>query len=134
MSFSPDGRYAVYVSDRSGQFEVYVTTFPDQASTWQISTEGGSEPVWRRDGREITYRSGNRLMSVPVSLDPTFRAESPSVLMDYPYDGLLGSPGVPNYDVSRDGSWFVFVDNPDLNQEARQVEIALDWPKVLTSR
>jgi dipeptidyl aminopeptidase/acylaminoacyl peptidase len=134
VTFSPDGRYAAYVSDRSGDFEVYVTTFPDKSATWQISTAGGSEVVWQRDGREITFRSGNDMIALPVSTEPTFHAGSPSVLFHVPYDGVLGSPDEPNYDVSRDGKWFLMTDNPDLNQPSANIEIALDWPAVLEKK
>ncbi len=130
MQFSPDGRYVAYVSNRSGQFEVYVTSFPDKSATWQISTSGGSEVVWQRDGKEITYRSGPSLIAVPVTTQPTFHAGNPSVLFHVPYDGLLGGPDEPDYDVARDGSWFVMVNNPDFNVPAPTVQMALDWQKV----
>jgi hypothetical protein len=130
LTFSPDGRYVAYVSDRSGRFEVYVSSFPDKAATWQISTSGGSEVVWRGDGQEITFRSGGDLVAVPVTTDPTFRAGTPAALFPVPYDGVLGSPNRPNYDVSRDGSWFLVVNNRDLNEPVERLEIALDWPRV----
>jgi Tol biopolymer transport system component len=132
-SFSPDGRYVAYISNRSGRFEVYVTSFPGKAATWQVSTSGGSEVVWQRDGKEILFRSGNDLVAVPVTTEPTFRAGTPCVLFHVPYDGLLGSPDIPDYDVARDGSFFLMIDNPDLNQPARSLEIALDWPAVLAA-
>ncbi len=131
VQFSPDGHYVAYVSNRSCRFEVYVTSFPDKSATWQISTAGGSEVVWQRDGKEITYLSGPDMVAVPVATEPTFHAGSPSVLFHVPYDGLLGGPTSPNYDVVRDGSWFLMVDNPDLNQPAPNVQLALDWRDVL---
>ncbi len=134
VQFSPDGRYVAYVSNRSGQFEVYVTSFPDKAATWQISTSGGSEVVWQPDGKEITFRSGPDMVAVPVTTEPTFHAGSPSVLFHVPYDGLLGGPDEPDYDVARDGSWFVMVDNPDFNVPAPMVQMALDWRKVLAAK
>jgi Tol biopolymer transport system component len=134
VQFSPDGRYVAYVSNKSGQFEVYVTTFPDKSATWQISTAGGSEVVWQRDGKEITFRSGPDLVAVPVTTEPTFHAGSPSVLFHVPYDGLLGGPDAPDYDVARDGSWFVMINNPDLNVPAANVQMALDWTKVLAAK
>ncbi|HYA63131.1 MAG TPA: protein kinase, partial [Candidatus Sulfotelmatobacter sp.] len=131
VQFSPDGRYVAYVSNRSGQFEVYVTSFPDKAATWQISTAGGSEVVWQRDGKEIAFRSGSNMVGVPVTTHPTFQAGSPSILFHVPYDGVLGAPYTPNYDIARDGSWFLMIENTDLNQSAPNVEMALDWPDVL---
>ncbi len=134
VTFSQDGRYVAYVSDRSGDFEVYVTSYPDQGSTWQLSNAGGSEVLWRRDGKEIVYRSGNDLTAVPVTTEPTFHAGNPTVLFHVPYDGVLGSPNVPNYDESRDGSWFLMTENPDLNQPSGDIQIAFDWPVVLNGK
>ena len=134
VTFSPDGRYIAYISDQSGDFEVYVASYPDRSATWQISTAGGSEVVWRRDGREIVYRSGSELMAVPVTTEPAFHAGSPTVLFHLPYDGVLGSPDLPNYDESRDGTWFLMTDNPDLNQPAAEIQIAFDWPAVLSGK
>ena len=65
--FSPDGRWLAYVSDESGQEQVYVRAFPSGNALIQISTAGGSYPRWRRDGRELFYISADqKLMAVPV--------------------------------------------------------------------
>ena len=55
---SPDDRWLAYVSNESGRDEIFVTRFPPSGK-WQISTEGGTEPMWSRDGRELFYRNGN---------------------------------------------------------------------------
>jgi Tol biopolymer transport system component len=55
--FSPDGRWLAYISNESGRFEVYVQPYPGPGGKWQISTEGGMEPVWNRNGRELFYRN-----------------------------------------------------------------------------
>jgi Tol biopolymer transport system component/predicted Ser/Thr protein kinase len=57
--FSPDGRWLAYVSDESGRFEIYVQPYPGPGGKWQISTEGGTEPMWNPNGRELFYRSGD---------------------------------------------------------------------------
>jgi Tol biopolymer transport system component len=68
-SLSPDARFIAYQSDESGRLEVYVTTFPAPSRKWQISTAGGEQVHWRRDGREIVYLApDNRLMSVAVTI------------------------------------------------------------------
>ena len=134
VRFSPDGRYASFVSDRTGQFEVYVMTFPDRSTTWQVSTAGGSEAIWRGDGEEIVYRSGSDLVAVPVTTEPTFQAGTPTVLFRMPYDGVLGHPEMPNYDVAKDGSWFLMVNNTDLDEPAETLEIALGWSYLLETR
>src|SRR5438477_12353440 len=56
--FSPDGRWLAYASDEWGRYEVYVQPFPSLIGKWQISTEGGREPVWERSARELFYRNG----------------------------------------------------------------------------
>jgi hypothetical protein len=64
---SPDGRWAAYTSDASGRPEVYVTSMPDAAGTWQLSTTGGSMPRWRQDGREVFFLApDNTLMAASV--------------------------------------------------------------------
>ena len=59
-TFSPDGKYIAYQSNESGRNEIYVHEFPEARNKWQVSTEGGVEPYWRGDGRELFYRSGSR--------------------------------------------------------------------------
>lgn len=72
-NFSPNGRFVAYTSNESGRFEVYVQTFPLTERKWQVSTAGGTEPRWRKDGREIYYLAPDRkLMAVPVSAGPAF--------------------------------------------------------------
>ena len=104
--FSPDGRFVVYTSNESGRFEVYVRSFPDAAGKRQISTSGGTQPRWSRDGKEIFYVERDTLMAVGVTTTPSFSADSPQVLFEHP--GLLADPQVsPRYDVANDGQRFV---------------------------
>ena len=81
-SFSPDGRSIAYVSDESGRYEVYVRPFPGPGEKWQISTQGGVEPVWSRDGRELFYWNEDKLMVLDVTLRPAFRAGKPRTLFE----------------------------------------------------
>ena len=64
---SPDGRWLAYVSDVSGRNEIYVRPYPTPGGQFPISTDGGSEPIWSRDGRELFYRNGNKMMAVAVA-------------------------------------------------------------------
>ncbi|HXG71038.1 MAG TPA: hypothetical protein VNJ04_10575 [Gemmatimonadaceae bacterium] len=77
---NPDGRYMAYVSYEGGRPDVYVRAFPSAAEPHRLSSDGGSMPEWSRDGREIVYRSGDRLMSVAVTAGTaglTFSAPRP---------------------------------------------------------
>jgi len=68
-AFSPDGRFLAYVSDESGRPEVFVRTFPASTRKWQVSTGGGTSPVWRRDGKELFYLTLDlTLVAVPTAL------------------------------------------------------------------
>ncbi len=103
--FSPDSRFVVYTSDESGRFEVYVRSFPDGTGKRQISTGGGTQPGWSRDGKEIFYVERDTLMAVGVTTTPSFSTESPQVLFDHP--GLIAGGVDPRYDVANDGRRFV---------------------------
>ena len=67
--FSPDGRLIAYASSESGRYEIIVATFPDKASHWKITTDGGREPIWRGDGRELYFLSGQTVMAVDIHRD-----------------------------------------------------------------
>ena len=78
---SPDGRWLAYVSDESGRPEVYVQTYPVTGNKWLVSTSGGAEPRWRRDGRELFYVSiDGKLMAAAVGGDQRFEASAPQML------------------------------------------------------
>jgi len=79
--FSPDGRFIAYVSDESGRAEVYVQSFPASGGKWQISTGGGDQPQWRRDGKELFYLAPDKtLLAVPVAAGDAFEPGSPVAL------------------------------------------------------
>ena len=100
---SPDGRLIAYASTESGRPEVYVQTFPPTGAKWQVSTEGGEQPRWRRDGRELFYVAADKkLMSAGVRAVTGFDADPPKPLFDTTMPvGYLGVS--QEYDVSRDG-------------------------------
>lgn len=103
--FSPDGRYVAYVTDESGRPEVVVVDATG-AGKQHMSTDGGTEPVWSADGRELFYRSGDRLMHVDVGRGIA-HAGIPTTLFEGSY--ARGTVTLANYDVSRDGSAFLMV-------------------------
>lgn len=110
-SLSPDDRWMVYTSNESGRDEVFVSPFPEAtASKWQVSTDGGTEPLWARDGQELFYRNGNGdMIAVQVSLSETFSIVSKHVLFSaLPY---RADANHTNYDVHPDGRRFLMKRN-----------------------
>jgi Tol biopolymer transport system component len=101
--FSPNGRWVAYASDETGSFEVYVQSFPIGAGKFRISGAGGSQPRWRRDGKELFYISAAaKLTAVAVKTAPDFEFDAPQTLFDPQIPG--GSPdGFFHYDVTSDG-------------------------------
>jgi serine/threonine-protein kinase len=131
--FSRDGHWLAYISNESGRYEVYVQPFPGPGGKWQISTEGGTEPLWNPNGRELFYRSGNKIMAVDVTTQPGFAAGTPRKLFEGPY---LPSPLTnPNYDVSPDGQRFLML-KPSESAEAAptQINVVLNWFEELKRR
>ena len=83
--FSEDGRFVAYTSDESGRFEIYVQPFPNAAGgKWPISSGGGVEPRWSKNGSDLFYFSGRKLMAVDVKTAPTFSAGAPRELSKPP--------------------------------------------------
>src|SRR5262249_9638205 len=105
--FSPSGRYIAYQSTESGRSEIYVRPFPGPGGKTQVSTEGGIEPVWSRDGKELFYRQGDKLMAVDVHTESTFTAGVSRKLFEGHYvPSVTGGAG---YDVSPEGTRFLMV-------------------------
>ena len=97
---SPDGRWLAYVSDESGSWEVYVAAFPGPGGKWQISSGGGTQPIWRRDGSEIFYLGSDRtLMAAAVLREKEFAVAPPRAL----FPTRARYTGNRAYDVSPDG-------------------------------
>ncbi len=124
--FSPDGRWLAYISDESGRFEIYVQPYPGPGGKWQISTEGGTEPAWNPNGRELFYRSGDKMMAVDIATQPGFAVGKPRMLFEGPY---VPTPlTFPNYDVSPDGQRFLML-KPSEQEQAppTQINVVLNW-------
>jgi serine/threonine-protein kinase len=105
--FSPDGKWMAYSSDETGHREIYVQPYPGTGAKWQISIDGGQEPVWNPRGGELFYRSGSKIMAVDIDARSTFSASKPRMLFEGPYLQTLGS--FPFYDVSPDGQRFLML-------------------------
>ncbi len=105
---SGDGRWVAYASDESGNWEIYVTSFPGAAGKWQVSRGGGTEPRWRGDGKEIFYIGLNgMLMSVAVSNEQGFSTSAPTPLFQIHGRAPISSTDMFTYDVTKDGQRFL---------------------------
>ena len=125
--FSPDGRWFAYASSEGGNMQVYVSTFPDANGKWQISTGGGLEPRWRRDGKELFYISSDgKMMSVPIVGTTSFEAGTPVALFTTHCRQPVSSQDVFCYDVTPDGQRFLIVTNADQGP-ASPLAVTLNW-------
>jgi serine/threonine-protein kinase len=126
--FSPDGRWLAYVSNESGRYEIYVQPYPGPGAKLQISTDGGTEPLWNPNGRELFYRSGNKMMAVEITPQPSFSAGKPKVLFAGLYQSSPNPVPNANYDVSADGQRFLMLKPGDSTEAApTQINVVLNW-------
>jgi len=125
--FSPDGHWIVYASNESGRYEVYVQPFPGPGGKWQISTSGGSMPVWRRDSKEIFYLAADRkLMAVPVMSGEALQPGAPVAL----FEARLKDDPDRHYDVSADGQRFLLT-TPLGDESAPPITLVQNWTALL---
>ena len=130
-AFSPDGRWLAYVSDESGRSEIYVQPFPGPGGKWQISTEGGTEPVWNRNGRELVYRNGERMMSVEITVQPAFAVGVARQV----FAGSYADPVIiPTYDMTSDGQRFLMLKPKEQQAANNQIVIVQNWFEELKRR
>lgn len=123
--FSPNGKWIAYTSNESGTYQIYVRSFPS-GGQWQISDNGGGDPKWRRDGKELFYISSDRkLMAVEVKGEgATFESSVPKTLFEMRIRGL---PGPRNYyDVSHDGKRFLVASTPE-EAATQPMTVVLNW-------
>jgi eukaryotic-like serine/threonine-protein kinase len=132
-TFSPDGRWLAYQSDESGRNEIYVGSFPVAGRKWPISTEGGTEPLWAKNGRELFYRNGDKMMAAAVETKPSFAAGKPKLLFKGDY---VGGPFSfwPNYGVTPDSQRFLMLKAAEPETYASQINVVLNWSEELKHR
>ncbi|MBI4888392.1 MAG: serine/threonine-protein kinase [Acidobacteria bacterium] len=129
-AFSPDGRWLAFISNESGRYEVYVAPYPGPGAKVRVSTSGGTEPVWARDGTELFYRESERnLMAVRVQSRPTLTLGKPVPLAQVQ---LYDEPGGPNYDVAPDGRRFIAIENP--NSAPPSLVVVQNWLQELAQK
>jgi dipeptidyl aminopeptidase/acylaminoacyl peptidase len=125
---SPDGRWLAYVSNETGRDEVYVRAFPEPSGKWQVSTAGGSEPLWDPRRPQIYYRDGNQLVAVEVQTEPVFSLGAREVLFEGTYrTGLQHT----NYDIDPASGEFLMLKSAE---QATSLVVVLNWFEELRAR
>lgn len=131
--FSPDGHWVAYTSTESGRPEIYVIPFGGGAGKWQISSSGGTQPLWRRDGKELFYWSAdNTVVSVPMTLKPG-GIEVGAMHPLFRFSNPVGNVGILSpYDVSADGQRFVLIVTPQ--QATTPITLVTNWTEELKQK
>jgi Tol biopolymer transport system component len=129
---SPDGRWIAYVSDESGRCEIYVCPFPGPRGKWLISQEGGFEPLWARNGKQLfyrVYREGEpegQVWVVDVRTDGGFSASKPRLL--FKALGLCSGGAIRTWDLSLDGQRFLMVKLEEMKpQPVTELILVQNW-------
>jgi hypothetical protein len=139
---SPDGRWLAYVSDETGRNEVYVQSFPGPGNKRLISSSGGTEPAWSRDGRSLTYLARAdldekwKVVQLPVSLGATLVVGTPSMLFELEPEHYPGAMAARSYEVTADGSRFIFIREsyPPGDNSPREMHLIENWFTELAQR
>jgi len=122
-AFSPDGRWIAYASDEAGGSEIYVAAVSDPARRVKVSSGGGAEPLWRRDGLELFYRSGNQVVAATIA--PNLRVEGRRPLFQGTF--VAGAGGRAAYDVSPDGARLLMIRSVEGDSPGRELRVILNW-------
>ena len=120
--FSRDGNWIAYVSNEAGAEQVFVQAYPGPGGKVQISSEGGTEPVWSKKGLELFYRNGDQMMAVPFSLTPTFKPGVPVELFTGRFERAHRNDA--NYDVTADGRFLMI--RADQQAAPRNVNVLMN--------
>jgi Tol biopolymer transport system component len=120
---SPDGRWVAYESNESGRVEVYVQAYFEHGGKWQVSSNGGRDPRWTHGGRELVYRSDDRIVALTVETTRTFQVTDQRLLFEK-RDHTLTLEG--GWDVSPDGQR-VLILRTDTDKETPKLDMVLNW-------
>jgi hypothetical protein len=124
--FSPDGKWIAYTSNETGVYEVYVQPFPAAGEKWKIPAQGGAQPRWRGDGKEMFYRTlDGKMMAVSVNTTGGFKAEAPRMLFQSSADPLFPNLGM-SYAVTSDGQRLLMNAAAD-ESRASPITIITNW-------
>ncbi len=120
--WSPGGKWVAYSSDESGRWEVYVEPYPGPGPKVPVSNEGGQQPMWSGNGKELFYRCGDKMMAAAVEIEPRFRVTGYNQLFEGKY---LSTASLQNYDVAPDGR-FLMIREP-AESAPLGINVVLNW-------
>jgi serine/threonine-protein kinase len=129
-ALSPDGRWLAYSAKDGGQWQIYVQPFPDLNGKWQVSIDGGQEPLWSPNGKELFFRAGDRLLSVAIDGSNGFKPSAPQTLFtgNFQHESITMLPG---YGVLPDGKHFLMLRSAAAAFPT-QLNVLLGWSGNLT--
>lgn len=132
--FSPDGKWVAYSSNESGRWEIYVTSYPDAKGKWQVSNQGGTQPRWRGDGKELFFLAPDAMMmAVPVGGEGSFNFGAPVGLFHATPREMVATSEMIAYDVTKDGQKFLI--NTDITTgNAQPMSVVLHWDAELKNK
>ena len=133
LALSPDGRWLAYVSDESGQDEVYVRAFPEPAAQIQVSVRGGRESSWAPSGRELFYRTPNGIVAAAVQTAPVFRVTDRELVFEDTYVTVGARAQTSQYDVDPRSGRFLMIKTEQAAREAEMV-VVVNWVEELRRR
>jgi eukaryotic-like serine/threonine-protein kinase len=126
-ALSPDGEWLAYVSDETGRLEIWVRSYLHAGPAVRLSANGGVEPVWAKNGRELYYLEQNKMMSVAVSAGTPFNFKPATLLFESRYQHA-GQP--PTYDVAADGRFLMI---KPANSQLSSFNVLLNWSPAVTA-
>jgi Tol biopolymer transport system component len=122
--FAPDGHAIAYVSSETGRNEIYLRPFPGPGEKLTVSSAGGNEPLWSRNGRELFYRVGDALMAVDVTTSPRLTIGTSSRLFEKHYERSISL--YANYSTI-DGERFVMIKRIDQGDAPARINVTVNW-------
>ena len=122
---SPDGKWVAYQASVSSRQEIYVAPFPGPGPRHQVSTGGGTEPLWSRDGRELFFQNGAHLIGVTITPGAAFSASVPHVVHQGRF--LKTTNGNTCWSITRDGQRFLRIQQVEPERAINHIELVLNW-------
>jgi hypothetical protein len=131
-AFSPDCKWVAYVSIETGQREVYVTHFPDASRKYRVSTQGGTLPRWRGDGKELFYAWRNSILAVSIDEKPdSISLGTPHTIISAA--NYAAAAPVNFYDVTGNGQRFLMTEANSLKSHV-PLTLVTNWDAALKKR